>query len=195
MLVIFIAILIAPIIPLFHFFSQWFKTCWQQQPSAKQQLAYSLFHNQESFIYLHHHSVSPWELMETFFSLKCTTRRGWAGRQWSTRAPQILCSLVTHTCPALVAKSFKLNVCKNREFIFHFLKSLLKKLCVCRLWAASADSVEVQDSVVKYCLHNSCSYRGYCLALYKRIIVCRPGSVQSGLLWTVVVIWPLWSVG
>lgn len=64
MLVIFIAILIAPLIPLFHFFSQWFKTCWHQQPTAKHQLAYSLFHNQEAFIYLHHHSQSWWDRSE-----------------------------------------------------------------------------------------------------------------------------------
>lgn len=53
----------------FHCFSQWFKTCWQQQLAAKKQPAHSLFHNQGSFIYLHHRSPAPRELMETFFSL------------------------------------------------------------------------------------------------------------------------------
>ena len=92
MLVIFIVILIAPIIPSFHCFSQGFKTCWQQQPAAKQQLAYSLFHNQESFIYLHCHSYSPWELMETFFLLKWD-KGSMSCPVW---APKSLCPLAIH---------------------------------------------------------------------------------------------------
>lgn len=70
MFTIFIAILIADIIPQLGCFSQQFKTCWQQQQAAERQRGISLFSEHSSFIYLHLHSPAPQELMKMLFSLQ-----------------------------------------------------------------------------------------------------------------------------
>lgn len=72
MLVIFIAFLISLIIPQFHCFSQWYRTCWQQQLVSRQQLIIS---QSRYFIYLQCNSQAAWELMGMLLALKIKWKR------------------------------------------------------------------------------------------------------------------------